>query len=187
MIGGGIFWFSPVKLAWNGVPISYTYKFHIEDTTGKIEKFTPDYFSPYDYQFTLGNFKFLNPAPLLPVVWGASNSGTSKFFNEDRSINEIIEYEISNGTVYFNDEKKEYFTKFIKQYLINYNKKSKSFLWTTVKSPRLLWTFPVRKSKKDKQTFRSVVIYEELNYFSKKRGYIKVRTKEICSFPITTK
>lgn len=187
LIVGGILWCSPMRLAWLDVPMNYTYKFQAENENGELFELPPNFFSPYDYQFTLGNFKYLNPEPLLPIVWGTTGTSTSisQFFNTQHSNVEIFDFEKRRGAIFENDRRKKDFNKFIKQYMFNWNQRPQERVyWHYAKAPRLLWTFPKEAFAKEKHKIKRVIVTEVTTYYSETDGYNELRRREISSIPI---
>lgn len=72
LIAGSPLWVKPVALAWLDAPISYTYRYSAVTEDGRRFSLPPAFFAPYDFQFTLGFFKYLSPPPHLDITWGAS-------------------------------------------------------------------------------------------------------------------
>ena len=72
LIVGSPLWVKPVALAWLDAPISYTYRYFAVTGDGRRYNLPPAFFAPYDFQFTLGFFKYLSPPPHLDITWGAS-------------------------------------------------------------------------------------------------------------------
>ena len=73
LIAGSSLWVKPVALAWLDVPISYTYRYTAVTEDGRRYSLPPAFFAPYDFQFTIGFFKYLSPPPHLDIIWGASS------------------------------------------------------------------------------------------------------------------
>jgi hypothetical protein len=54
LIGAGKVIFRPVNLSWFDSPVSYTFRLEVEGEDGEQYSLPPQFFAPYDYQFTLG-------------------------------------------------------------------------------------------------------------------------------------
>ena len=129
------FWLRPVALAWFDVPATYTYRF--EAITEDEQKFLlpPKFFAPYDHQFTLSTFSYLdNKKPIIPITWGI---GPAEVMNI-RTADEILAYEKSKGKIAFNEKKTELFDVFVKRYIQNWNNDPSKGIWLGyIAPPRL--------------------------------------------------
>ncbi|WP_298500276.1 hypothetical protein, partial [uncultured Algibacter sp.] len=127
IIGGGRFWCQAKPLTWYDSPLNYTYKIYGETTNGERYRLSPNFFSHFDYQFTRGAVKFWQEQTRLPIVWGATNSHTSNYFNTERTEKEVFEYEKLKGRLFKDDVKQKKYENFIIQYVTNWNKRTACF------------------------------------------------------------
>lgn len=131
-------------LFWHDSPMNYTFKFEAHAEDGKTYPLPPNFFAPYDYQFTIGRIGHFDKNLLLPITWGGTSKNISKWFRETQPSNEeIFKYEKENGYSRYDENKKILFENFIQTYIQNWNKRlSKKIGLNAFQSPRYLWTFP---------------------------------------------
>jgi len=143
LIVGGSWWFRPVRLAWADAPLSYTYRFEGQSPDGRTQTLPPEFFAPYDYQFTLGGFGYLCPEPLLGVVWGATDELTVRRLEAIQEAESFFAHEARFGRVYFDAPSAERFDAFLRRFAGGWNAAPRrGGVLHRVKAPRLLWTFP---------------------------------------------
>ena len=186
LIGLGKFWASAGALSWLDSPLSYTYIIEAKTEDGEVLNLHPNFFSCYDYQFSLGNFKYLNEKPRLNIVWGATDQSTSHYLNSERSVKEIFEYEKEKGKVYQKEASKKIFIDFIKTFITNRNNNlaAENDYIKYIKAPALYWTFPYNSTFNVKQKITELTINEVTTYYTKHEGYRKIRTKEMLNLKI---
>lgn len=134
----------PVRLAWFDAPFTYTYRFEAETSDGQKTPLPPGFFAPYDYQFTLGNFGFINKEPILSVTWGAVAFGPASMKALD-VVDEptFIDYEREYSQKAYDPQKTMQLDLFLKRFLKNYNARGDNAAITDyLKAPPNLWTFP---------------------------------------------
>ncbi|MCK0148118.1 hypothetical protein MWU78_20900 [Arenibacter sp. F26102] len=179
-IGLGEYWCCPVGLAWHDVPYNYTYRFKVKIDDGANIILPKSFFSLYDFQFTLGDFKYLSSEPLFRIVMGAADESTSHFFNTERPVKEIFEYEMFHGKHFTDILKREKLNDFLQQYIFNFNNTPhRASILSYFKAPSLLYTYPRKISIKDKQKITEVSIIEVTTLYSKSRGFEIVREREV--------
>jgi len=169
LIISGSLWSKPVVLAWFDVPVTYTYRFEAETEGGKTYKLPPKFFAPFDYQFTLGSFAYLDKKPLIPIVWGtSSHSSIGKQIMKLDSDKLLFSFEEQNGKVYFDEKSKEVFNLFIKQYIQNWNKHfSNQTYLSYIEAPRFLWTFPTSAGfEQSKQPIKRIKIIQVMSFYN---------------------
>ena len=169
LIISGSLWSKPVVLAWFNVPVTYTYRFEAETEGGKTYKLPPKFFAPFDYQFTLGSFAYLDNKPLISVVWGASSGASiGKQIMKLDSDKLLFSFEEQNGKVYFDEKSKEAFNLFIKQYIQNWNKHfSNETYLSYIEAPRFLWTFPTSASfEQSKQPIKRIKVIQVMSFYN---------------------
>ena len=139
LIGGGNVWCRIIKLSWHDSPVSYTYRFVASMEGGGTVQLTPNFFAPYDYQFTLSSFGYLTSNRRLPIVWGATGSEISRLLTEANSSDQIIEYEKSHGIIKYDAIKAKQLDIFMNQYIGHWNARhSKDSWYTGIQAPRQL-------------------------------------------------
>ncbi len=155
------YWGNAPSLYWHSVPMTYTYIIEAEAVDGQTYRLPPNFFAPFDYQFTLTSFSYLNPNTILPITWGASNADLSKTLQATSSVEEIIATEKTKGRVYFNKIASERFSLFIKNYIKHWNSRlTKITPLSIIQSPRHLWTFPKMPFSEVPQNIKKVSIFE---------------------------
>jgi hypothetical protein len=177
LIISGSVWSKPVVLAWFNVPVTYTYRFEAETEGGKTYKLPPKFFAPFDYQFTLGSFAYLDHKPLISVVWGASSgSAIGKRIMKLDSDKSLFTFEEKNGKFYFDETSKEAFNLFIKQYVRTWNKRfSNETILSYIEAPRFLWTFPTSAGfEKLKQPIERIQVIQVLSFYNHEK-YSEIR------------
>ena len=131
------------------------------------------------------NFKYLSSDELLLITMGGSTKNISKFFNQDRSLDEVLAYEEEHGRVYKNERREAELVAFITVFVQNRNKNPEALAALKyVRPPRLLLTYPSRAELKPASKITSVTIYERATYYSKAEGFREVRKRRIRSILI---
>ena len=183
LIGLGEFWAKPIALAWYDVPYSYSYKFEAEMEDGKSYALPPNFFSPYDYQFTMTNFKYLSSEKLLPITFGGSSSKKiSGFFREEPPKDEVFLFEDERGRAYRNIKQEESLYDFLRQYVKHWNARSGDPNPVDyIQPPRLLLTYPTRTIPSGKHKIVRLNIYESTTYYRKDIGFEVVRKRKVGS------
>ncbi len=169
LIISGSLWSKPVVLAWFDVPVNYTYRFEAETEGGKTYKLPPKFFAPFDYQFTLGSFAYLDNKPLISTVWGASSDPSiGKRIMKLNSDKLLFSFEEQNGKVHFDEKSKEAFNLFIKQYIHNWNKRfSNQTYLSYIEAPRFLWTFPTSASfEQSKEPIKRIKVIQVMSFYN---------------------
>ena len=160
--------------------MSYTYKIYGETAKGKRHRLGPEFFSHYDYQITLGMVKFWQKQPRLPIVWGATNAQTSNYFNTERTVQEVLEYEKKNGRLHKNDNHQKKYNDFIVQYVTHWNEKSTSFDFIkSIQAIPFYWTSPPSSINNITEDIIRVVIVESTTFYSEHIGFKEIRNQEI--------
>jgi hypothetical protein len=185
IIGGGWFWCQAKSLAWYDAPLYYSYRIYGETSDGERYRLGPNFFSHYDYQFTFGSIKFWQEEPRLSIFSGATDAKTSSYFNTERTISEVFEYEKLKGRLRKDDVQQKQYEDFIIQYITNWNKKTDDFDYIkSVQALPFFWTIPPSSINEVKHNITSVVILESTSFYSKKTGFKEIRNKELKRIPI---
>ncbi|WP_299119071.1 hypothetical protein [uncultured Winogradskyella sp.] len=187
IILGGKFWINPSPKVWFDSPLNYTYKFKATLENGEGHLLPPDFFAPYDVQFTFSNFKYLNDKPLLGIHWGAhASEKLHNYFKIHRSDKDIFNFEKTHGIIYKDQEKQIFLAKFITQYVKNWNENAKpKNTISYLRAPRILWNFPRKDFNLIAQTIKSLEIIEVTSYYSEKEGYKEIRNKNVLNISIS--
>lgn len=185
LIGLGEYWCRPVGLAWHDVPYNYTYRINAKTEDGSEVLLPKEFFSPYDFQFTLGDFKNLNSEPLFRIIMGASDASTSHYFNIERPVKDLFKDELILGNTHTDLLKRQNLKSLFQHYISNWNNSTyKSSVLPYMKAPRLLWTYPTKVDLKGNGKITEVSIIEVTSLFSKSRGYEVLREREVFMTPI---
>lgn len=180
IIGGGRFWCQAKSLAWCDAPLYYTYKIYGETTNGDKHLLVPNFFSHYDYQFTFDTNLFWQDKPRLSIYSGATDAKTSNYFDEERTPNEVFEYEKQNGSSHKNVEKQKIYEQFIVQYMTNWNKKSIHIDYLKpLQAFPFYWTSSSSNIKVLNQQVKRIIIVESTTFYSKKTGFTEIRNEEL--------
>ena len=145
VIAGGGLLFRPAKLAWLDARATYTYRFEGTGEDGSRYTLPPAYFAPFEYQFTLGNFHYLQEDPHLPIVWGATGDRVvADALTSLTDADELLELEAAHGRVSFNPRRAAVFDEFVERFVGNRNTHGVQVSWWRL-LPAIpeLWTFPL--------------------------------------------
>lgn len=186
IILAGKLWINPSPKVWFDSPLNYIYKYEATLENGEKHLLPPDFFAPYDVQFTFSNFKCLSNQPLLPIHWGAHSSrALHNYLKPYRHKSEIFDYEKTRGRIYHDDEKREFLQQFLQQYIYNWNQSEASKnLISYLRAPRILWNFPRKNYTLIGKKIKSLKVFEITSYYSNQNGYEEIRKKEVLNIPI---
>lgn len=160
VIVSSVVWMDRHALGWYDVPLNYSYRFDAITDSGKAYPLPPHFFSPYEYQFTMGRFHGLVSGPRLPVIWGSTGDrNVMAALNDVESIDDFLEKEKALGRDYFNENEKNLLTAFIVRFIQNYNAygpaKASRACWAP---PYQLWTIPPPNAYKGREKILAVRI-----------------------------
>ena len=177
-------WTPSVTLYWSDVPMTYTYKFEAETASGQKHHLPPGFFAPYDYQFSLSGFSYLNKKPTLPITWGGSDSYTAQWLNKKHTIEQIFDFELSNGKIRYYKKDELALTKFLKVYIKNWNSHQSVKSWLSqISAPRHIWTFPKDICIKEEIIIVKVRIIENTSLFQNGK-YTIIRERPVLELDI---
>ncbi len=185
LIVGGKYWTSAGGLHWQDSPLSYSYRFYAITEDGKKHQLPPNFFSSYDFQFTVSNFKYLSSDPRLNIAWGATDAKVSRYFNLEKSLDDVFKFEREHGKIYKDIESQKIFRQFINQYMRNWNThvNDKDYL-SYIQAPPLYWTFPYRVFSNQRKKITSIIVSETTSYYTDKNGYAEIRDLEVLNIKI---
>lgn len=185
IIGGGRFWCQAKSLAWCDAPLYYTYKIYGETSDGDKHLLAPNFFSHYDYQFTFDSNLFWQDQPRLSIYSGATDAKTGNYFDKERTVNEVFEYEKQNGRSHENVKKQKIYEQFLIQYMTNWNKKSIHIDYIKpIQALPFYWISSSSKIKPLNQKIEHVIIVESTTFYSKKTGFTEIRNEELNDLTI---
>lgn len=124
LIVAGKYVFRPANLSWFDSPVSYTFQFEGVTEDGTAHRLPPQFFAPYDYQFTLGSFGYLSEPPMIPVVWGAMfDRGLAERTLTMKSFQDVTAFETELNQVSFDPEMAEVFDTFVRTWMQAYQER----------------------------------------------------------------
>lgn len=168
LIGGSSVWFKPVNLAWYDTNLAYTTRFEATGQSGVRYKLSPDYFAPYQYPFTLGNFSYLVDRPHLGTVWGASgNAKIVEALRAAKDLDQVREIESVLGKNHFDADRVVIFDRFVRRFTTNLNQRSvRGVLPGWLDAPPQLWTFSPENTFQAQEEIREISVYLVTSLFS---------------------
>jgi len=173
-------WAMPVNLAWLDSPVTYSYRFVATDANGTTALLPPQFFRPYDYQFSLGAFDYLSDdRPLFPHFWGdVSDRPILEEVYEASSAVEILELESKYGTVLFDEARAADLDRFVQTHVLIWNERGSPDLgWRLLQAPAQLWTINPDSYTGD-GPIESVAVWRVLLYWDGDE-YQEIRTTQI--------
>ena len=184
LIGGGAFWFRPVKLAWLDVPVTYTYRLVAQSEGGASYPLPPHFFAPFDYQFTLGHFHYLVAEPRLDVVWGATRNPTlAGALRQIDTSAEIWPLESEIGRLQYDAERRAAFDHFLSGFVSGKLHGRKGYWWHYFQAPSQLWTFPRHVSIPSGEQIRDLELLQVTTFYDGIK-YREVRQQRIGTYAL---
>jgi hypothetical protein len=185
LIGGGALWFRPQKLAWLDARVSYTYRIEAVGQSGRSYSLPPRFFAPYDYQFTLGNFRYLVAAPHLPITWGATyRRELADALQHSTTAEQVLALEAELGQNAFDPERSAGFDRFVQQFVGNWNRRQGAReWWGLVQAPPLLWTFSRGPLPSAADPLVRIVVYQVTSLFDDEH-YREIRVRPVREIPL---
>jgi hypothetical protein len=179
LIGGGALWFRPVALAWLDSPVSYAYRVEGIGASGRSYDLHPAFFSPYDYQFTLGDFHYLTRPPGLSITWGATQDLDALVaLRSVRSAEELAAAEIAHGRTHFDQARSDQFDAFIRRFVGNWNARGGRRRGFGPAAPAKLWTFRRGAAPEADDPVTRVVVHQVTSLFDG-RLYHEIRSRPV--------
>jgi hypothetical protein len=176
LIGGGVLWCRPLPLVWLDAPMTYTYRMEAIGASGRSYVLPPQFFAPYDYQFTLSGFRYLVPAERLPITWGAIHDvRLLERLEQAGAREETSAIEKDFGYDAFDPARAAVFDEFVRHFAETWSRRSsESRWWEALAPPRLLWTFPRGQWPSPGDPIATVNVHEVTSFFDGQR-YVEVR------------
>jgi hypothetical protein len=176
LIGGSAYGFQPVNLAWSDSRVSYTHRFEAQGVDGRWYVLPPRFFAPYDYQFTLSRFSFLDHAPRLDIAWGATSPETARRLQATVTPEQVFALEAERGTDHYNEMLKTELDAFLQRFIQLWNtRRSKHTIFSWIQAPPLLWTFPKGTYITDQVSIKKIRVTQVTSLFDGDR-YLEIRT-----------
>ncbi len=181
-IGAGKYLFQPTNLSWYDSPVSYAFRFEGQGEDGNVYEISPQLFNPYDYQFTMGAFRYLSESPTIPVVWGAVfDRAVAEEVLKVRNLDDIRALEEELNQITFNPEKAQVMDQFIRRWADRYaTEKRAAASWERLKAPPQLVTFSRNNAYHGQVTLTKIDLYQVTTLFDGKyRELEKKHLREI--------
>lgn len=178
------YWVDPARLSWHNNPMTYTYIFEAHTSDGATTHLPPHFFAPYEFNFTTGGFKYLNPNPVLQITWGASNAQTVNWFKTEPSKDDIFAYEKENGKIRYNEKQSLIFEAFLKRFVNNWNQQQQERNnYYRLAAPRYFWTFPSAVYLPEESIIDSVTVFETSTLY-RNGTYSEIRKRPLRTITI---
>lgn len=180
LISGASIWFRPMPLAWLDARATYTYRLEAISESGHVRRLPPAFFTPYDYQFTLGAFRYLVDAPRLSITWGATrDQRLAAALNAARTPDRILELESELGRNHYDAERAIRFHTFVRRFVGTWQRRGGRRRWLArLQAPATLWTFPRSDPVMHGERIQRVNVYEVLSFFDGRR-YVEIRRTHV--------
>jgi hypothetical protein len=187
LIGGGALWCRPLPLVWLDAPMTYTYRVEAIGESGRSYVLPPRFFAPYDYQFTLGGFRYLVPAERLSITWGAIHDvRVLERLEQPGAREEVSAIEKAFGYDAFDPARAAAFDEFVRHFAGTWSRRpSESRWWEALGPPRLLWTFPRGPLPSAADPIAAVNVHEVTSFFDGRR-YVEVRKVPVRQVQVRT-
>lgn len=180
LVAGGALWFRPSELAWLDARASYTYRLEARGESGRSYQLPPRFFAPYDYQFTLTDFRYLTDAPHLRITWGATPvRSLAAALDTSTTPAQVLALEAAVGRNAYDPRRSAAFDHFIQQFIGSWNEHGSAFTpWRPLEAPPLLWTFTRGITPRPADRITGVVVCQTLTFFDGER-YQEIRTRPV--------
>lgn len=192
IIVAGYFWSQPAGLAWLDTSLNYTHQLYGETENGKSVYLSPDFFKPFDYQFKLSQFNYLDENKHASIVAGVTNHKiVFDFLKDNRTDSEIFNFEGIHGINFYNEMREKALVAFLQQFISNANNEghcSKKYL-SFLSPPDYLWTHtPFQKNRKgileEGDKIKNVYVVTKTTYYDSEKGYREIRRDTVRRIPI---
>jgi len=175
-------WLKTASLTWFDSPVNYVCKFEAIDDDGQRHDLSPQFFAPFDEQFTFNGFSYLlEDVPTLNIQWGATSREISRELKMAHNSEDVFEIEKRLGSIRFEQSRKDVMKEFLLSFLGNYNRrtKSRSTLEYLAPPPSIV-TFPLRTQVDRIPKIRGLEIYHVTSFFSGNE-YREIRRKLVMT------
>ena len=154
-------WNTLTALSWHTSPLGYTYHFEATTEDGNVHHLPPQFFAPWDFQFTMTNFKYLQKEPRFYIFWGATGDKTAELLRKGFEPEQFSEFEEANGTVHYDEEQVLFFDRFMSTFIKNWNARlSNKTALSVIRAPEHVWTFPRKAFNGNPQKIDNVTVTE---------------------------
>lgn len=185
LIAGSPFWLKPMELAWLDARVTYTYRLEATGASGRTYSLPPRSFAPYDYVFTLGNFRYLVPEPRLRITWGASHQpAVVDRLATATTPAHIWSLERALGETAFDASRRAAFDDFIRRFVGHRNARHTARpWWRWLQAPPSLWTFARADGFDGSESLEKVIVYEVTSLYDDSE-YREIRRTPVREIPL---
>ena len=178
-------WTRPVNLSWYDTRMSYTYRFEVAGQSDQVYTLSAGFFKPYDYQFTLGGFRYLIDKPLLGLTWGVTGNRTlAENLLNAKTTYDVLELESKDGLIYHDQERADRFYNFLAQFFRHHNSRYSERPYLRVfQAPPLLWTFPRGNAYKNQEPIKRVYVRQITSLYDGEK-YSEIRNRLVHEIEI---
>lgn len=186
LIGAGRFWYEPVNLSWYDTPINYAYRFEAIGESERIYRLPPRFFTPYEYQFSLGNFGYLVQEPRLPIVYGAIwDRDVAADLLAVKAATDLFQFEAVHGHVRSDMNRAARFEAFMQQSVGALNAHGAKRSWfMPLQAPSQLLSFPYYAAFDAGEPIVQVNVHQITSLFDGEQ-YLEVRDELVREIKIT--
>jgi hypothetical protein len=161
------YWLRSAPLAWYDSPVNYICRFEAVDEEGKRSNLSPEFFAPFNLQFTFCGFSYLvKDQSLLRITYGATNRNIATGLKKSTSIEEIFAFESEHSDTSYDDKRFAHMENFLLRFISNYNRapnRNRSLPWISPPSP--LITFPRRNEFNGDKPIQRIEVFHITSYF----------------------
>jgi len=178
------YWSNPVKLIWFSRPFEYISFISAETAKGDAYRLSPDFFGSYDYNFTFNNFHYMHASEEKNRFGFGGTESAKKilyFFTEERTDQEILQFENQYGSSHVNNRKKDRLNAFLITYIQNFNSGEQPIKrwFNFLEPPDLLWQARGRSALPPGTKIVRLTLHCTTNYYSYQSGPRVVRDEKI--------
>jgi len=178
-------WSNPVVLYWLDIPIQSVSRLHATCKSGETYELSPDFFGENDFNFTFQDFQFLRAAPDVRRFANSDSSEIFYFFNQERTDDEILQFESQSGTTNVSAAAKQKFENYVRLYINSYNNRSQSDAWLRfLRPPDILWQATGVRDLPAGETIEKVSLRSTTHYFSQQSGPRIVRDEWVADIEL---
>jgi hypothetical protein len=171
-------WFAPVNLSWYNARINYTYRFEAVFEDDRRYPLSPGFFAPYEYQFTLGGYRFwgLVKNAVMPIGWGATQKRViADVLASAGNVAELEALEAKHGKPHTSAEQTAALEKFLKRFIGNLNQYGFGLTWFQRLAPaHQVVTFSKVKRSEYQGSIKQIDVFQVTSQFDD-QNYAEIR------------
>ena len=185
LIGASRFWYHPVNLSWYDAPVNYAYRFEAIGESGRTYQLPPRFFTPYEYQFSLGNFGYLVREPRLSIVYGGIwERDVAADLLAVKTAPDLFHFETARGTVRSDTRRAARFETFIQKCMTGLNARGfRKSHFTALQAPSQLLSFPYKAEFDGGEAIVQVDVHQVTSLFDGAQ-YLEVRDEIVRQIEI---